>query len=301
MPTESLKAILDRDFSKVAAKQLIDIASPLLQETVNYSTTLFGRCQSSILPDKHEDNAIPYLYLHMIEMTDAIEVLILNSCTNPSIPLLRSSFESLVSIDYITKDNSTQRALAWAADYAHDKLSSIELYDKSSKKGKSFSEIFDTEINLVEKNMPDQDYVSKKISGIKELLSEPQFEDIEKERNRLISRYKGWPKWYQLFGGPRNLSKLCEILGRKSQYDVLYSYWSSITHAHDISRHFKTFGNKLGFVGLRDSSDMALVIKLSSIFLIEGSIKVAKYYRPDDEILIARWYLTNVRDLLNKV
>ena len=38
MPTEPLKSLLDRESSIKKAKPLIDIASPLLMEVVNYST-----------------------------------------------------------------------------------------------------------------------------------------------------------------------------------------------------------------------------------------------------------------------
>ena len=36
-----------------------------------------------------------------MEMTDGIEVLISQACVVPAIPLLRSSFEALISMEYI--------------------------------------------------------------------------------------------------------------------------------------------------------------------------------------------------------
>jgi hypothetical protein len=58
MPTEPLETLLYRDLSKVAAKEIIEIASPLLQELVNYSTNAFRRCESSTTGNENEDVAV---------------------------------------------------------------------------------------------------------------------------------------------------------------------------------------------------------------------------------------------------
>ena len=100
MTTEPLKTLLDRELSKADAKEVISIASPLLQELVNYSTNAFARCATSTTGKENEDLATLLLYLHIIEMIDGVEVLLSQSCAIPAIPLVRSSFEALIRDNY---------------------------------------------------------------------------------------------------------------------------------------------------------------------------------------------------------
>ena len=99
MPTKELESVLHREISKAIASPIIAIASPLLQELVNYSTWAYMRCATST-SEEYVDRAPLTLFLHVIEMTDSIEVLITQSCPSPAFPLLRSSFEALLFLEY---------------------------------------------------------------------------------------------------------------------------------------------------------------------------------------------------------
>src|SRR5205085_1346709 len=99
MPTKPLEAALDRDFSRVAAKELIEIASPLLQEIVNFGTNALQRCHISATGGEDEDIAALLLYRQIIEFTDGIEVLVSQACVVPAIPLLRASFEASLALE----------------------------------------------------------------------------------------------------------------------------------------------------------------------------------------------------------
>lgn len=76
MPTKPLETVLYRELSQVAVNDIIEIASPLLQEVVNYSTNAFARCLDASVDEGHEDTSILTLYRHTIEMTDSIEILV---------------------------------------------------------------------------------------------------------------------------------------------------------------------------------------------------------------------------------
>lgn len=298
MPTIPIKGVLDRDLAIANAKDIIKIAGPALREAVNYSVNLFGRIQSSISQEKHEDQPIPYLYLHIIEMADGIEVLINNSCSNAAIPQLRSIFESLLYMEYLCKENFEQRALAWVAQYLHSKLDQFDKLDESSKKGVSAKKVFEAELKFIKRPPINQNELHNKIDGIKKILTEPQFVPIENERNRLkkLDKLGRWPNWFQLFGGPSNLGDLASHLSKNSQYDILYRYWSSISHAHDISRFFiKADDSKLYFTKLRDSSDMILIFQLTISWVNEAAILVTQKLRPDEERSLAVWYFNELK------
>ncbi len=81
-----------------ASKPLIEKASPALQEAINYATTVYERCRTSKKGSTEEAFPVIALYLHIIQMTDSIEVLVSNCCPTPANLLLRSSFEAKLSL-----------------------------------------------------------------------------------------------------------------------------------------------------------------------------------------------------------
>ena len=102
MPTGPLKGILDLDWVEDARKrEPVRSASLLLREVLNYASNVFGRCDHS---SGTGDGPILLLYLHMIQMIDGVEVLLSQCCVDAAIPLLRSSFECLLAMDYILED-----------------------------------------------------------------------------------------------------------------------------------------------------------------------------------------------------
>jgi hypothetical protein len=181
MPTKPLEKLLYRELSTVAAKELIDIASPLLQELVNFSTNAFARCASSSKGKTDEDLATLILYLHVIEMTDAIEVLIPQCCPTPAQTLLRSSFEATLHIEYILEKESeyVKRSLAWLVGYVHDRIGAYQLFSPSAPPDKSIrkalKEYKSEAMQALEVRDPTQ-----AIENLETLLAQPHIQPIEK-------------------------------------------------------------------------------------------------------------------------
>ena len=216
MPTTSLESILSRDLSIVMGGQIIKDASTVLQEVVNYSTNAFARCATSN-SDNEEDISVPLIYLHIIEMTDGIEVLLAHSCSTPAQLLLRSSFESLLSIEYILEEQYSHRALSWLTFFLRKRLSLYKSYDPSTPEGKQLrKEMSDDKMSHdVKLTYPPK--FDDFIQNYEERLKSPKFKQIQDE----IDKYKNPPKqWYQLFGPPppqktpRNIEGLAKHLRR---------------------------------------------------------------------------------------
>jgi hypothetical protein len=89
MPTDEFKKLLDREFSKKAIEPISSISTPLLQELVNNGLMVFRRCENEAakVGKDNEDVAVFALYRHIIEMVDAIEVMVAQSCGTAAIPV----------------------------------------------------------------------------------------------------------------------------------------------------------------------------------------------------------------------
>ncbi len=113
MPTEPSKNILDPESDINLAKPAIDLASQTLREAVNHGTTLYERCRTTSKADADEAFPVLALYLHILQMTDSIEVLISNSCIEPAKLLIRSAFEAKLSLEFMNEKMTRTRGIAW--------------------------------------------------------------------------------------------------------------------------------------------------------------------------------------------
>jgi Family of unknown function (DUF5677) len=288
LPTKPLESVLYREMSKVEAKNIIDVASPLLQELVNYGTNAYVRCATSASGKENEDVAAIILYLQIVEMTDGIEALVSQSCPAPAIPLVRSSFEALLFLDYILELDYVRRSLSWLVGYVHNRLDSYALLDTSTIRGQSFQQ------DLAADDWADptiitgigETEVQEAIANLESLLAQPQLQSVEEEFQRYFHKYSRRPNWYQLFGGPQNLRELARHLNRHSQYDFLYRYWSRISHANDLSRFTSAV--------LRDPSQNKSVASFAAGFMLNSTRLILGKFRPGEDI--AEWYKAEIRE-----
>jgi hypothetical protein len=290
MPTDSFKPVLDRDLSRVAARQVIDIISPLLQEVVNHATWAFRRFQTGSSGEVSVDLAPFLLFHHVIEMTDGVEVLLSNSCVAAAIPTLRSAFEGRLSLEYMLEDDYRNRSLAWLCVYSHEKMRTYALVDPTTSGGIDFGKAWVLENKDAAPSHPD---APKGIANLQSFLAEPYMVPIEKEYQRVKKGSRGAPHWYSLFGGPANLRKLAEQLERVTEYDALYRIWSRVAHAGDASSiaaasHGDTFHR------IRYPADINLIAVLAFEFMIQATKLMSEKFRPE-AASISTWYQEEVK------
>ncbi len=297
MPTKQFEPLLYRELRKVEAKKIIEIASPLLQEEINYATNAFQRCQESAV-GAVADEPLPMLasYYHVIGMTDGIEVLISQSCAVPAIPLLRSSFEALLTIEYILEGDYQRRAFAWLVCYVHDRLSQYEMLDPSHQKGKEFLITFREDDISKYMKLPSFPNLSQSVQNLKSLLSKSNYKVADDEYQSLKNIRKRKPNWYSLFGGPSNLRDLAKHLNWGAHYDILYRSWSNIAHADDLSYFLtQTKRGSPAFKPLRNHEELKLLSSIASSFILHATMKMIGKFRSGENASLGRWYQREAR------
>jgi hypothetical protein len=279
--------------SKVAATDITTIVCPLLQELVNYGTGVLARCMTDSSYRKDIDLAIVALYRHVLEMTDGTEVLLAQACANPAIPLVRSSFEALLYIKFITEHDESyeRRSLAWLVNYVHLRLDMYERLDPSTAKGLDFATQFSRDIVCRTVLLPAAADARQAMANLKIFLDKPGIQPVEAEFTRV---QKG--KWYSMFGGPQNLRELAKSLRCAGQYDVLYRRWSRTAHAEDLLALLgrNTHGEP-AIRRLRNTSQVREVASFASAFALGATIAVLGKLRPGENV--RKWYLREVRPL----
>ncbi|MBQ10715.1 MAG: hypothetical protein CMJ45_04105 [Planctomyces sp.] len=290
MPTKPLESVLYRELSKAEAKSVIEVASPLLREIVNYGTNAFMRCATSTPGEVNEDVALLTLYLHIIEMTDGIEILVSESCPAPAIPLVRSSWEALISMEYILEADYLRRSLAWLANYARTRLDGYRSLDSSTIQGKEFLEALAADrwvrVDVLAPSNTDMEELLKGIANLEKFLARPQFQTVEEEYVRTKKKRKSRPQWFQLFDGPTSIRGLARHLNRHAQYDFLYRSWSSVVHAQDASRLINR--------RLRDANSNKQITSFATSLFLSATQMLLKKFRPGEDLSV--WYKDEVRE-----
>ena len=292
MPTEPYQPILDRAAAQRRAADVIAAASPLLRELVNVGTRLVQRFELEVDANDSGDHAIVALYLHILEMTDAVEVLITAGSATPCEALLRSALEALFSLDYICETDTDKRAAAWVVEYIHRRLETFARLDLRSYKGRSFRRAILQDPALRDLPLPAEveGILQSERSRWDDLLSQPQFREAEAEfqatlqRQRAGGRYGGLD-WYSLYNGPTSIRALADHLGRLPEYDLLYRAWSEIAHANDVSHHLLGISAQRGdFTGLRRTSEIADIAGYAERIFRDATRIVMHAFYPDDDL-----------------
>jgi len=305
MKQAPIETFYNPELSIAHNKEMIDVSSQLLKEEIDWTVNFFFRCFQSSKNKVEEEIAIFMLYRHVIEMTDGINELLRQCCPKPSLLLLRSSFEALLSLDYIFEKDTTIRALACYHSFLLEEekygKSLLTDYKEGSEHKKALSEdkyLAGTDIKF------DEEDTMKILKEVEEELQNNKYAKINSEREKIIKGNRGnkYPKWYSYFNGPRSLYKLSIHLKRQAQYLNLYNDWSRKSHAIDFSQvYLKNDKSGIEIKQIRAKDEFVNVSSFTSLFLIEATRMMIKNYREEEEKNFVQWYSNQIKPLNNKL
>lgn len=296
MPTDAHQDVLYRELSIIQAREILAEVTPLFEELVNNATHILLRSANTpTSPEKNVDLAPLALYRHILEMTDAFTVLIESSVSTPTIPIIRSIFEASLSLEYILQGQELykRRSLQWLANYARNRLRLYETMVEDSERGKEFKTIVekDRTINSLPQFPPVE--INKAIKMMESFLERDQFRAIQTEYSS-VSKIRRNPTWYSLYGGPQNLKNLADALEKNAQYEILYRFWSRVTHAQDFSDFLvKSWDGQPGIKGIRDSSKLIELSKFGATLMVEATRLMLLKFRPGEDF--SRYYVREVQ------
>jgi len=234
---------LYRDFSKAKAREFIDLAVPFLKELVNHATHALVRCKGCASLDDALDLPLLALYRQIIELTDAIQVLISECCPAAAIPLIRADFEAFISMEYLLKDDCQyrNRSYAWIVCSFFKDLDIIKLLEPSSQEGIAFQTVLANDSVFSRITLPDQQMVTNNKEFVENILfNDPNLKDTVDEYKSMINpRTKKGPNWYSLYQGPKSIYEMARNLDRAAWYKLIYSQWSAFCHAADARSFMK--------------------------------------------------------------
>lgn len=298
MPTEEFKQLLERAFSKEAARPITEIASPLLQELVNFALWAFRRCEAEAAETGQENEHVAafVLFRQIIEMCDGTEVLLSNSCGTAAIPVVRSQFEASLALSYLLESDTqySQRALCWFCTHIHNAIARRVKLDPGTQQGMTYLDAYEREFTEVARDRTPNAALAAEVGELRAMLTGPQLARIEAEHQRTHAQRR-FPEWFALFGGPRNRAELAQILRREAEYLFLYGDFSGVAHGTDMSRYVTGLQGRPAFDAVRRPDELQRLALLSALLTMRAIREMIQRFRNGENLEV--WYMRDVQPL----
>jgi len=288
MPTDEFKKLLDREFSKKAIEPISSIATPLLQELVNNGLMVFWRCENEAAKpgEENEDVAAVALYRHVIEMVDAIEVMVAHSCGTAAIPVLRSAFEGTLRLLYLLGDEAkyAERSLSWLVSEMHGTIKDQQTLEPGTSQGQHFAKLYEKEFNRMRSLKADSE-IADEIQYFEDLLFSPQLSSVAGEYREVKRRTKRSPEWFSLYGGPSNRLELAIRVGMGSVYQLLYRDWAALSHGGDLRRYFDSDESGQTLIdGVRRPTELRDISLIAANLLLSTTRAMIRKFRKGEDL-----------------
>lgn len=298
MPTEPIKELHPGTLGN-DVMEILGLWADGVQECVRFGTHVANWYSDK--PVWKDERSLPViLYLrHALELLDSISTLIRYGSADPCKILLRCLFESFMYVEYIVTDSTGQRAMSFLVCHAKDKRRSYLRMMPDSPERKEFIATLKKDSIEIHIDKVVIDGISQKIQNLEQLLAKPEYKEAVEEYKRVRKDDGRTPKWYRLFGGPKNIQQLADRLGHSGRYEILYRSWSKATHGSglidgNISRGQNGLTN---IVQIRNPEFAQNATSLAISFALSLFNTMVEFHRPEYNAKVSEWYLREVRKL----
>ena len=242
---------------------------------------------------KGDENLPPLLFLrNILELGEAISILIKNSSIAPCKILIRSLLENTYELIYLLgTEEENKRALSFIVWDTHEDLKFYERLNSSTVKGKKFKkelgkDKFKKYINL----KIDRESLIHNTQISEALLKSPKYAEMETVFQQLPPGMK--KKWYSMSSGKINIDQLVKYLNLNASYEIIYREFSTSVHATNIGG--KLVPNSEGTVSMIQNTHTEDAIFLTQFTITFMKMSYEKYYEsriPERGQEVNEWYL----------
>ena len=172
------------------------------------------------------------LYRHALELGDAIGTLLRFGSSTAASILVRSLFETSLGLEFILEKNTfhEDRASCYQAFYQIERFKNFTRYDPGTKEGAELHRILDADKKLNAAVFPRED-LTKERKAVLDILNTTRYKPYWDRYKVAKSKPK---QWYSLCSKGSELRSLARIIGRESEYVLLYRMLSESAHASDV-------------------------------------------------------------------
>ena len=300
MKEEVYRRILDRNEPKKMVETHFKENLELLKEIANYGSNLIPRCFVS--SDRHLiDVVVLACFLkHAVGMIDAIEILLSEGAVNAANVQLRSLFESRISLHWILKEESVQRANQFYVWYLRRKRFGIQRIISGTPEQDLFQHTIDKspykfKLPFAEKSEEFQE----DLESIDKTLNHPEFKKINEEFDRIKRRSYDKP-WYTPWG-PNSISDMAQRLGFELEYDIFYTQLSEISHSQSLDSQVSFKEERIRFEPIRNLKEIDTILRMTLGMAVDIYRLILNHYRPSEIVNFNKKHMEEWRERFLKI
>lgn len=240
-------------------QKILNRFSQTLDDCVDYGGNIYTMLdKSERITEK--DAPIILMFMHFLDTLDSISILTRKGATSGVRTLLRTLFETSLSLKYMIQEPREKGVIAYSVAYAFREIKARQLVDPNLPKGKEF-------IEKVQKSFGPQSVfpqadINESTKHLKNFLELDWVKEVATEYKRIKKENKGKePNWYSLYGGPRNLRELARYFDMEPVYETLYFQLSKHQHASGVFSLMKVVDGKAIVPGIRNVDGLQQELK----------------------------------------
>ena len=222
------------------------------------------------------------LYRHALELGDSVAKLLRFGSSSTASILIRSLFETSLGLEFILEKNTFRedRASCYQAFRQIERYKKFTRYDPSTPEGKELHRILDADKKLEATAFPRKD-LSKERQIIDGTLNSARFKPYWDK----FKSAKHKPKhWYSLCSSAPDIRSLARLIGRESEYVLLYKMLSESAHAAAVLS---------GVVSVSKEKKLEVHMLRGPVEKIKEATSLAANYLVSCHTLLLETYLKN--------
>jgi Family of unknown function (DUF5677) len=272
-------------------KTILDKLGSLLHESVSFGTHILKWDVEKLREGK--DNNMPSVFLrNIVELADAISILISNCSVDPAKIIFRSLLESCYGLLYMLEDNEKQRAYCFMVFKSVEKIKHCNKWISTEQSHAQFKiklskDTLDVDLSSY---FDHPDFIRVKKQREK-LLEKPEFKLVYEEYLRTKKRLDREFHWYTLYNGPKNFIELTEYLGKTVSYEFHYKTFSDNVHGTSVEKGFSDAGGgKAQIIQIRDYENVQELFSHTITVLLELYIVYIRKRIPEKDPEFVAWF-----------
>lgn len=274
-------------------QELLEELASGLTELVNFGTHVFGWCYEETQKSMYGDEVVPLIlqFRHLLEMTDAVQVLVARGVVHPAKLQLRSALEAVLGMRYIIEGSLEKRSHAFLVCHLHKKKKSYQRMDPSTQLGKQFASAFDDD-ELESLSIEEEIDLEAAKESVEEMLKSDRYKRAEEAYQSRPEKGSGAITWYELDDGPETIEQLAREVDMEGLYKVFYRHWSKYSHAENLMRSGLHRGDDHEYLaGLRIPTWASTVVTMSSTLSLRAYREMVNYLVPGKRDRLEQWYM----------
>lgn len=279
--------VFDNMFFNIEAhenvKDIIEQASDVMDSVI----TRFGEILNEMTTgtsrvDDFVDIVISSFIRKIMEQLDAINVLYSVGLFEPAQIILRSMIEHIVGLEFILKDHTEKRAVAYYLEHYYQELEKSKSYfNAESEYGKMIiaqkgKEAFDKDCEKIEKKKQALKRLVKSNIVFKE-TDMARKKKLAQKKKQSVNKNNVYIQWYEVCSNITSMYGLMKAVGYEKYYDGIYGGLSFESHGLNATMGMNVDENGFSLKWIRNPEGGSSTFELACSFSIGVLHKIYEY------------------------